>query len=195
MMGIVLAGAVGRALVAVGLDVGDVMLVSSGAIYEVARFELLRMPGVIVAPTVGGTDLPEAWYQTNEFTRLVAERIGGRPALLYAPALPAAELFQTLQTDQAIQMVLNLWPHARCHLNPLVLDVSMSIPSTTSTLATLVLPMTDGPCTALELLARNLTDDGLRDWRPVRHHVFLVLVRLISVGKGLQQPGGLGPEP
>jgi DNA-binding transcriptional regulator LsrR (DeoR family) len=120
MMGSVLAGAVGRALVAVGLDVGDVMLVSSsGAIYEVARFELPRMPGVIVAPTVGGTDLPEAWYQTNEFTRLVAERIGGRQALLYAPALPAAELFQTLQTDQAIQMVLNLWPHARCHLNPL----------------------------------------------------------------------------
>jgi hypothetical protein len=78
---------------------------------------------------------------------------------------------------------------------PVVLDVPMSIPSTTSTLATLVLPMTDGLCTALELLARNLTDNGLRDWRPVRHHVFLVLVRLISVGKGLQQPGSLGPEP
>jgi DNA-binding transcriptional regulator LsrR (DeoR family) len=117
LMGGVLAGAVGRALVAVGLDVGDVMLVSSGrTIYEVARFELPRLPGVIVAPTVGGTDQPEAWYQTNEITRLVAARIGGRPAFLYAPALPGAELFQTLQTDPAIQRVLNLWPHARCVL-------------------------------------------------------------------------------
>jgi len=117
VMGSVLAGAVGRALAAVGLDVGDVMLVSSGrTIYEVARFQLPKLPGVIVAPTVGGTDQPEAWYQTNEITRLVAERIGGRPAFLYAPALPGAGLFQTLQTDPAIQKVLNLWPHARCVL-------------------------------------------------------------------------------
>jgi len=117
VMGSVLAAAVGRALMAVGLDVGDVMLVSSGrTIYEVARFELPKLPGVIVAPTVGGTDQPEAWYQTNEITRLVAARIGGRPAFLYAPALPGAELFQTLKTDPAIQRVLNLWPHARCVL-------------------------------------------------------------------------------
>jgi DNA-binding transcriptional regulator LsrR (DeoR family) len=117
LMGDVLSVAVGRALVALGLEVGDVMLVSSGrTIYEVARFELPRLPGVIVAPTVGGTDQPEAWYQTNEITRLIAARIGGRPAFLYAPALPGAELFQTLQTDPAIQRVLNLWPHARCVL-------------------------------------------------------------------------------
>jgi DNA-binding transcriptional regulator LsrR (DeoR family) len=117
LMGEVLAIAVGRALVAVNLDVGDVMLVSSGrTIYEVARFELPKLPGVIVAPTVGGTDQPEAWYQTNEITRLVAARIGGRPAFLYAPAVPGAELFQTLKTDPTIQRVLNLWPHARCVL-------------------------------------------------------------------------------
>jgi DNA-binding transcriptional regulator LsrR (DeoR family) len=117
VMGSTLAAAVSRALLALGLDVGDVMLVSSGrTIYELARFELPKLPGVVVAPTVGGTDQPEAWYQTNEITRLVAERIGGRPAFLYAPALPGAELFQTLQTDPAIQRVLNLWPHARCVL-------------------------------------------------------------------------------
>jgi DNA-binding transcriptional regulator LsrR (DeoR family) len=117
VMGGTLAAAVSRALLALGLDVGDVMLVSSGrTIYEIARFELPKLPGVVVAPTVGGTDQPEAWYQTNEITRLVAERIGGRPAFLYAPALPGDELFQTLQTDPAIQRVLNLWPHARCVL-------------------------------------------------------------------------------
>jgi DNA-binding transcriptional regulator LsrR (DeoR family) len=117
VMGSTLAAAVSRALLAVGLDVGDVMLVSSGrTIYEVARFELPKLPGVVVAPTVGGTDQPEAWYQTNEITRLVAQRIGGRPTFLFAPALPGAELFQTLQTDPGIQRVLQLWPHARCVL-------------------------------------------------------------------------------
>ena len=117
VMGGSLAAAVGRALLAVGFDVGDVMLVSSGrTIFEVARFELPRLPGVVVAPTVGGTDQPEAWYQTNEITRLVAERIGGRPTFLFAPALPGAELFQTLQTDPGIQRVLQLWRHARCVL-------------------------------------------------------------------------------
>lgn len=117
VMGGSLAAAVGRALLAVGFDVGDVMLVSSGrTIFEVARFELPRLPGIVVAPTVGGTDQPEAWYQTNEITRLIAERIGGRPTFLFAPALPGAELFQTLQTDPGIQRVLQLWPHTRCVL-------------------------------------------------------------------------------
>ena len=70
----------------------------------------------MVAPTVGGTDQPEAWFQTNEITRLVAERIGGRPTFLFAPALPGPDLFETLQTDPGIHRVLQLWHHARCVL-------------------------------------------------------------------------------
>lgn len=117
VLGSVLAPAVGRALETVGLSPGDVLLVSSGrTVYEVARYELPRLPGVVVAPTVGGTDQPEAWYQTNEITRLVAERIGGRAMYLFAPALPGHELYETLQHDPAIQRVLHLWPHARCVL-------------------------------------------------------------------------------
>jgi DNA-binding Lrp family transcriptional regulator len=59
VLGSVLAPAVGRALSAVGLAQGDVLLVSSGrTIYEVARFDLPRLPGVVVAPTVGGPDDP-----------------------------------------------------------------------------------------------------------------------------------------
>ena len=117
VMGSVLAPAVGRALNAVGFAPGDVLLVSSGrTVYEVSRFELPQLPGVVVAPTVGGTDQPEAWYQTNEITRRVAERIGGRAMYLFAPALPGPELYQTLQHDPAIQRVLHLWPHARCVL-------------------------------------------------------------------------------
>lgn len=117
VMGSVLAPAVGRVLAGVGLAPGDILLVSSGrTVYEVSRFELPRLPGVVVAPTVGGTDQPEAWYQTNEITRLVAERIGGRAMYLFAPALPGPELYQTLQHDPSIQRVLHLWPHARCVL-------------------------------------------------------------------------------
>lgn len=117
VMGSVLAPAVGRALAAVGLGPGDVLLVSSGrTMFEVARFDLPTLPGVVVAPTVGGTDQPEGWYQTNEITRRVAERIGGRASYLFAPALPGPDLYPTLLRDPSIQRVLHLWPLARCVL-------------------------------------------------------------------------------
>ena len=117
VMGRALAPAVGRALAEAGLLPGDVLLVSSGrTVYEVAQFDLALLPGVVVAPTVGGNDQPEEWYQTNEITRLVANRIGGRANYLFAPALPGVELYQSLVKDPSIQRVLHLWPRARCAL-------------------------------------------------------------------------------
>jgi DNA-binding transcriptional regulator LsrR (DeoR family) len=117
VMGRALAPAVGRALSEAGLLPGDVLLVSSGrTVYEVAQFELSPLPGVVVAPTVGGNDQPEDWYQTNEITRLVANRVGGRANYLFAPALPGEELYQSLLNDPSIQRVLHLWPRARCAL-------------------------------------------------------------------------------
>ena len=117
VMGRVLAPAVARALGEAGLLPGDVLLVSSGrTVYEVAQCELTPLPGVVVAPTVGGNDQPEEWYQTNEITRLVANRIGGRANYLFAPGLPGVELYQSLLNDPSIQRVLHLWPHARCAL-------------------------------------------------------------------------------
>lgn len=117
VMGGALAPAVGRALSAAGLLPGDVLLVSSGrTVYEVAQYELVDLPGVLVAPTVGGNDQPEEWYQTNEITRLVANRVNGRPNYLFAPALPGPDLYPSLINDPSIQRVLNLWPRARCAL-------------------------------------------------------------------------------
>jgi DNA-binding transcriptional regulator LsrR (DeoR family) len=117
VMGGVLAPAVGRALTAAGLLPGDILLVSSGrTVYEVAQFDLAPLPGVLVAPTVGGNDQPEEWYQTNEITRLVANRVGGRANYLFAPALPGPDLYPSLLKDPSIQRVLDLWPHARCSL-------------------------------------------------------------------------------
>lgn len=117
VMGRALAPAVGRALGEAGLLPGDVLLVSSGrTVYEVAQHDLTPLPGVVVAPTVGGNDQPEEWYQTNEITRLVANRVGGRANYLFAPALPGPELYQSLLNDPSIQRVLQHWPTARCAL-------------------------------------------------------------------------------
>ncbi|KZM72663.1 RNA polymerase subunit sigma-70 [Nocardia terpenica] len=117
VMGSHLAPAVSRALAEAGLVPGDILLVSSGrTVYEVAQFDLDRLPGVLVAPTVGGNDQPEEWYQTNEITRLLSNKLGGRPNYLFAPALPGPDLYHTLHADPAIQRVLQLWPRARCAL-------------------------------------------------------------------------------
>jgi DNA-binding transcriptional regulator LsrR (DeoR family) len=117
VMGRALAPATGRALNEAGLLPGDVLLVSSGrTVYEVAQHDLTPLPGVVVAPTVGGNDQPEDWYQTNEITRLVANRVGGRANYLFAPALPGPALYQSLLNDPSIQRVLHQWPTARCAL-------------------------------------------------------------------------------
>jgi DNA-binding transcriptional regulator LsrR (DeoR family) len=117
VMGRALAPATGRALSEAGLLPGDVLLVSSGrTVYELAQHDLIPLPGVVIAPTVGGNDQPEEWYQTNEITRLVANRVGGRANYLFAPALPGPELYQSLRNDPSIQRVLHQWPTARCAL-------------------------------------------------------------------------------
>ncbi|GAA3230757.1 sugar-binding transcriptional regulator [Nonomuraea helvata] len=110
-----LAPAVARALAAVGLESGDVVLVSSGTtVYECAREGLGHYPGVTIAPAVGGQEEPQPWFQTNETTRILAERLGGVPAYLYAPALPGPELFYSLQHEPSVRRVMDLWAHAKC---------------------------------------------------------------------------------
>lgn len=110
-----LAPAVGHALLDVGFDHDDVLLVSSGrTIHEVAQAGLPRLASVRVAPTIGGMNEPEPWYQPNEITRVVAERVGGDPSFLDAPAMPGEGLYRSLHTDESIQRVLAMWKRARC---------------------------------------------------------------------------------
>lgn len=110
-----LAPGLARALAAVGLTSGDVVLVSSGStIYECAREGLGQFPGVTIAPAVGGQEDPQPWFQTNETTRLLAERVGGVPSYLYAPALPGPELFYSLQHEPSVRRVMDLWARAKC---------------------------------------------------------------------------------
>lgn len=114
-VGAALAPALAAPLRAVGLSAGDVMLVSSGrTVYEAAQAELPQLGGVVLAPTIGGQDEPEAWYATNEITRQIATKVGGTPSFLYAPALPGPQLYDTLLGEPSIRRVLELWSAARC---------------------------------------------------------------------------------
>ena len=114
-VGTLLSTALSGALERVGLGPGDVLLVSSGrTVYEAARGDLPRLPGILVAPMVGGQEEPDAWYQTNEITRQVADKVGGHPVFLHAPALPGPDLRDRLLEDDATRRVFDLWSHARC---------------------------------------------------------------------------------
>lgn len=116
-LGMSLAPALSAALSSVGLRSGDVLLVSSGrTIHEVSQAELPSLPGVLLAPTIGGQDEPAAWYQTNEITRRVAAKVGGLPTFLYAPALPGESLYRSLLEEPSIRNVLQLWERADCAL-------------------------------------------------------------------------------
>lgn len=115
--GRVLAGAVGEALRDAGLGRGDALLVSSGStVHGVSQEALPNLPGVLVAPTVGGQNEIDSSYQTNEITRRVAVKIGGTPVLLHAPALPGPELREWLIKDPQVRQVLRLWKTAKCAL-------------------------------------------------------------------------------
>lgn len=114
-VGAALAPALSAALRAVGLVAGDGLLVSSGrTMHEAAQAELPDLRGVLLAPMIGGQDEPEVWYATNEITRQVAQKVGGTPSFIYAPALPSPELSETLAADPSAQVVLERWRTARC---------------------------------------------------------------------------------
>lgn len=105
----------GEALDAAGLEPGDVLLTASGRmVHEASLAQLPRLPGVVIAPMLGGQDEPEAWYQPNEITRNFCDRTGGRPAFLYAPALPGRDLHPILRNEPSICRILDLWATARC---------------------------------------------------------------------------------
>lgn len=116
-VGAVLAGGVGQALTAASMRAGDALLASSGAtVHAIAQHPLPSLPGVLVAPTVGGVDEPGEFYQTNEITRTIAVKVHGTPVLLYAPLQPSENLFRVLLDDEATQRVTSLWRGARVAL-------------------------------------------------------------------------------
>lgn len=116
-LGTTFAPAVAEAVLEADLQWGDALVVSSGrTVHEVSQQGLPSLPGVLMAPTVGGQDEPEAYYQTNEITRRLAVKCRAQPTLLYAPAMPGPHLYDSLMDDPSVSSVVALWERARCAL-------------------------------------------------------------------------------
>ncbi|APX02767.1 sugar-binding transcriptional regulator [Arthrobacter sp. QXT-31] len=105
---------VSEAITEMALAPGDVLLASSGrTVYELSQAVLPKLPGVLVAPSVGGQTEPEPWYQTNEIARAMAEHAGAHPAFLWTQALPSPEMHQFLQRDPDFLRIQRLWESAK----------------------------------------------------------------------------------
>lgn len=105
----------GEELRTLGLRRGDVLLISSGTTtHAVSRIPgLPELPGVVVAPTVGGQQEPDPTFQTNEIVRTFSDRTGAQPQFIFAPALPSPSLWSSLQADPSFQAITELWARAR----------------------------------------------------------------------------------
>lgn len=116
-IGAQMAPGVKRALADAALTSGDSLLISSGrTLYEVGMQVLSSCPDILVAPTVGGLEEPEPWWQTNEITRLYAERLSGHPVYLYAPALPSPLLSESLKLEPSFRRIAHMWDTAKAAL-------------------------------------------------------------------------------
>ena len=96
------------------LKAGDAMVVSWGrAVYSVTRTVRRRIPGVVVAPAMGGNASDQPWFQPNEIVRTCARALGGQPVYLNAPAFVSAALAQPLRAEPEIRDVVELWDRAK----------------------------------------------------------------------------------
>jgi DNA-binding transcriptional regulator LsrR (DeoR family) len=115
--GAVLASAVGQALLDSELRAGDALLVGWGrATWSISHADLPKIPGVVVVPALGGLNDEQPWVQTNEIARRIAARLEGSVLLLHAPAVPSAELRESLLTDESIRAALTRWDDAAAAL-------------------------------------------------------------------------------
>lgn len=108
-----LADCAADALAGLGLRQGQVLLVAWGrTTWSVAQHPLCPLPGVIVAPMMGGANEPMPWFQTNEVAQVVARQVGGEVSLLHAPAQPSPALRRELERDPSTLRTLRLWEGA-----------------------------------------------------------------------------------
>ncbi len=115
--GPLLSGPCASALDAARISSGDVMVVSWGrAVYSVSRGVQRTIPGVIVAPAMGGNASDRPWFQPNEIVRTISNTLGGRPVYLNAPALVSQSLAEPLRAEPEIREVVSLWDRAKVAL-------------------------------------------------------------------------------
>lgn len=113
-LGADLSAPVARAIAGMHLGADDALLISSGhTVYSVVRAGFPALPGVVLAPTVGGMTESMSWFQTNEITRIAAERAGAVPIFLFAQAVPSVAMRASLDEDPSFQQVVDLWGRAK----------------------------------------------------------------------------------
>lgn len=105
----------GAHLAALSLRRGDVLLISSGrTTFAVSGQRTLPpLPGVVIAPTVGGLQEPDPAYQANDTAGRLAARTGAEARYIFAPALPSPSLWASLQSDPSFRDITALWDRAR----------------------------------------------------------------------------------
>ncbi|MGP5261175.1 sugar-binding transcriptional regulator [Brachybacterium paraconglomeratum] len=105
----------GEELRSLDLQRGDVLLISSGkTTYAVSGMPgLPELPGVVIAPTVGGQQETDPSFQTNEIVRRFADRTRAEPRFMFAPASPSEQLWESLQADPSFREITDLWARAR----------------------------------------------------------------------------------
>ncbi|MBA8991112.1 DNA-binding transcriptional regulator LsrR (DeoR family) [Curtobacterium pusillum] len=112
-LGTDLAPAIAAAVARMGLRPGDVLLIGSGrTTWALAQDALPRLPGVRLAPTVGGQADPLPWFQSNEITRTAAASSGATPSFLFAEALPSVAMRASLDTDPSFRHIVDMWHRA-----------------------------------------------------------------------------------
>jgi DNA-binding transcriptional regulator LsrR (DeoR family) len=115
--GPLLAGPFGSALDEARLTSGDVVLSSWGrAVYSVSRSIRRTLPGVVIAPAMGGNASDRPWFQPNEIVRTWSRALGGRAVYLNAPALVSAGLVEALRSEPEIRDIVRLWDEAKVAL-------------------------------------------------------------------------------
>lgn len=105
-----LASPLSRLLALAGLGRDKVLLVGWGrTVWSVIDAGFPAMPGVAVVPSTGGMQQHAQQFQSNEFSRRVAEVTGGVPHFVYAPYLPAAAVLDHFLSDRSVQTSVALW--------------------------------------------------------------------------------------
>lgn len=108
----------GSELASLGLRRGDVVMLATGrTLSDLSSSPALpQLPGVRIVPIVGGQAEPDRAYQSNEIVRDLAGTVGGVPQFVFAPAVPSAALYASLQDDPFYRDMTELWSRARASL-------------------------------------------------------------------------------
>jgi DNA-binding transcriptional regulator LsrR (DeoR family) len=97
------------------LKSGSVLGIGWGrAVREVIATGLPRIPGVDVVALNGGLQQAAPHFQTNEFVRKAAEKMGGVPHFLHAPYLSSVELKDAFLSDPLMSETTGLWDKLDC---------------------------------------------------------------------------------